>query len=312
MRISVLISTYDRPDDVVECVQSLLGGFETPDEIIVVDDGDTARTRERLAEAELFDAVDHIDGPEKNLPASRNAGIEAASGDIICFVDDDTIVSPNWLQQIHATYERENDITGVGGHVVNYNPERINKANINSFGYRMLTAVRKLFLLDKIGVVSPVGILWAPHTFMTPAEQDVEALQGCNMSFRSDVFDEFRFNEWYGTTGSSACEELDFCSQVSANGDRLVYNPRAVVVHKRTLNDESRAGTPNYENITNLTYCLLNNPKLGVLNYILFVASILVFSLLKLDAKYLMTVFKGTKRFLISDRRLDTNSKTGE
>lgn len=300
METSVVISTYGRPDDLVECVDSLLGGFLTPDEIIVVDDGDVERTHQRLADAELLDEVKHLQGPQKNLPASRNAGVRATSGDIVCFVDDDVVVPATWLREVVETYERNAEVMGVGGYVLNFNPKNVNKADMDSFGYRALTGVRLAFLLDKIGIISPVGVLWAPHVFMTSEERGVETLQGCNMTFRREVFERHSFDEWYGSSGSAACEEIDFCGRLSAAGARLVYNPRAAVVHKRTVSDDSRTGAPNYDNITNLTYFVLNSPKLGLANYFLFVAAIVAYAAVTRDTGYLRGIVDGTTEALRS------------
>lgn len=298
MNASVVIVTYDRQEDLVECVRSVLGGFEVPDEIIVVDDGDVERTARRLADHDLLDRVEHVEGPHAGLPASRNAGVELASGDVVCFVDDDVVVPPIWLREVMGTYERNPDATGVGGHVLNFNPERINKANVESFGYRALTAVRHLFAIEGVGVISPLGVLWAPHTFMRSGEQDVEAFQGCNMTFRRDALEEFRFDEWYGTTGSAACEELDLCTRVSAAGHRLVFNPRATVVHKRSPGATPRSEDPNYDNVTNLSYFVLNNPSFGYVNFVLFALAMTAYSLGKRDPAYVRHVGKGLLNYL--------------
>jgi GT2 family glycosyltransferase len=303
MRISAVIATCGRPNDVAECVESLLSGFETPEEIVVVDDGDVDETRAKFAERGVIEDVTHIEGAGKNVAAARNTGIRAASGDLICFVDDDVIVPPNWLEEILDTYDRHDDVMGVGGYVLNFNPKDINKANVESFGYRALTAFRHLFLQHKVGQISPVGILWSPHIFMTSELRNVEALQGCNMTFRSEVFEDVMFDEWYGTKGSSACEEQDFSSRVAAAGHRLVYNPHATVVHKRAVGDGSRRGDPNYDNITNLTYFVLRNPKLGVANYVLFVGAMLGYALASRDLGYARGIIRGTKAYIHNDER---------
>jgi GT2 family glycosyltransferase len=127
------------------------------------------------------------------------------------------------------------------------------------------------------------------------------------MTFRREAFDRHRFDEWYGTSGSSACEELDFCARLSADGYRLVYNPRASVVHKRTVSGDSRTRGPNYDNVSNLTYFVLETPKLGLTNYLLFVGAMLAYAALKRDPGYLDGVRRGTAAYLRARRESDTD-----
>lgn len=307
MKVSAVISTYDRQPDLVECIQSLVRGFERPDEIVVIDDGDVERTERYLAERDLLDRVEHVEGPSEGLPASRNVGVEVTTGDIVCFLDDDVVVPPIWLREVLDTYERNEGASGVGGHVLNFNPDGINKANMDSFGYRALTAARTLFLNDRIGDISPVGILWATHTLMGSKEHDVETLQGCNMTFRRDVFDEVQFDEWYGTSGSSACEELDLCARLAANGHRLIYNPQATVVHKRSKGPTPRAEGPDYGSVANLAYFVRNNPAFGVANFALFSAAIVTYALLNRDVEYVKQIAIGARHYRRQDEEGDAS-----
>jgi GT2 family glycosyltransferase len=304
MNLSIVVTTYDRQDDLIECIQSIDRQFEPPEEIIVVADGDISTTRNRL-EAAGFESVDCIAGKNEGLPAARNAGAAAATGDVIAFVDDDVVLPPNWSRELRWTYEQFPEAVGVGGYVLNYNPSGINKANVDSFGYRLLQGLRKTFLHRKVGHVSPIGILWAPHVFMTSDLRRVDSLQGCNMSFKSDVFDSYYFDEWYGTSGSAACEELDFCVRLSRNGNSLIYNPRMVTLHKRSLSGDTdtRAVEPNYGNMTNLTYFILNNTKMGLSNIVLFTAVMLLYAIIKRELGYLTAIQNGILAYRSAERR---------
>ena len=87
--ISVVIPTYNAADFIVESLASVAaqkGPFET--EIIVVDDGSTDDTRERVRS---FDAVQLIPQANAGPSAARNRGIEAALGDYVAFLDSDDL-----------------------------------------------------------------------------------------------------------------------------------------------------------------------------------------------------------------------------
>lgn len=298
MDLSVVVTTYNRPADLLECLQSLCRQLDRPEEVIVVDDGDTETIRQRLADAELADVI-HITGDGEGLAAARNRGAEAATGDVIAFVDDDVVLPPNWSRELLRTYEEHPDADGAGGYVLNYNPPGINKADLDSFSYRLFQSVRLSFFYDKLGMVSPVGLLWVPPLFMTADSRRVEALQGCNMSFRSDILERYSFHEWYGTSGSSAGEEVDLCARISHDGATLLYNPRAVALHKRSLDRDNgeRSGDPNYGNITNLTYLVLRHPDTGIANLLLLVFGIAAYSAFRADSNYLRAVKKGVVEY---------------
>lgn len=90
LTISVLISTYNRADLLPEALDSLLAQTRVPDEIVVVDDGSTDNTLDVL---KRYGApVRVISQKNRGLPAARNVGLQAATGDLIAFLDsDDTL-----------------------------------------------------------------------------------------------------------------------------------------------------------------------------------------------------------------------------
>jgi len=77
-RVSVIIPTYNSGPLVPEAVTSALGQTRAPAEVIVVDDGSTDDTAERLAQ--FGPPVRVILQPNGGASAARNRGLEAATG----------------------------------------------------------------------------------------------------------------------------------------------------------------------------------------------------------------------------------------
>ena len=94
MRISVIIPAFNAADMIVSCLQSVVGVGET--EVIVVDDGSSDGTA-GLVRSE-FPEVIVLQQPNKGVSAARNAGIQAATGDYLAFVDADDSLSHGALQ----------------------------------------------------------------------------------------------------------------------------------------------------------------------------------------------------------------------
>ena len=95
--ISVVISTYQRPEACERALRSVLSQTESPLEVLVCDDGSADETGTRMRDWELRDKrVRYLRVPHNSgTPATtRNLGIEHARGDWVAFLDDDD----EWLE----------------------------------------------------------------------------------------------------------------------------------------------------------------------------------------------------------------------
>lgn len=99
-RVSVVMPTYNRKDDAVECVESLLKSSWTDMEIIVVDNASIDGTSELLRDR--FGDRIRLVRSEENLYAGggRNLGAAHARGEWLVFVDSDNIVDPGMLDAL--------------------------------------------------------------------------------------------------------------------------------------------------------------------------------------------------------------------
>jgi GT2 family glycosyltransferase len=115
--LSVIVCTHDerRWEALSRAVASLRAQTRPIDEIIVVVDnnpGLLARVRSDVA-----DVVAVENRQSAGLSAARNAGVEAASGALLAFLDDDAAAAPDWIERL-ARACAEPDVLGAGGRVV--------------------------------------------------------------------------------------------------------------------------------------------------------------------------------------------------
>ncbi len=108
MRISVLITTYNRAALVGEAVESVLAQTRPADEIIVIDDGSTDDTAARLAA--FGDRIRVVAKDNGGVSSARNAGLAAASGDWITFLDDDDVWYPRRLEILQRDVRANPDV----------------------------------------------------------------------------------------------------------------------------------------------------------------------------------------------------------
>lgn len=96
MRISVIIPTYNRGPAILDALESVFAQTRPADEILVVDDGSTDGTAERLKP--FADRITYIHKQNAGVNAARNTAIEHATGDWLTFLDDDDLWMSNRLE----------------------------------------------------------------------------------------------------------------------------------------------------------------------------------------------------------------------
>lgn len=142
--ISVIVAAYNAEKDIRRCLDSICSQTFENLEIIVVNDGSTDQTLDILGEYENVDSrIKIIDQENQGAGKAKNAGLKAATGDYIAFVDsDDWIEKETFMESYGCTENGKIDM-------VVYNHNKI-------FPNRELRNVRKmkeeLIRMDDIGI----------------------------------------------------------------------------------------------------------------------------------------------------------------
>ncbi len=96
--ISVVVNTFNRRDELMVCIDSLLcQKTDAHYEIIVVDDASTDGTAALL---ETLPVITCRPASNEGLALGRNRGADAASGPLLAFLDDDELVGPAWIDAV--------------------------------------------------------------------------------------------------------------------------------------------------------------------------------------------------------------------
>lgn len=108
--VSVIIPTYNREGTIERSVKSVLEQTYQDFELIIVDDGSTDHTRERV-EAFKSEKIRYIEQKNAGAAAARNTGIMQARGSVIAFQDSDDYWHPDKLEkQMRALEKNKADI----------------------------------------------------------------------------------------------------------------------------------------------------------------------------------------------------------
>ncbi|WP_287584467.1 glycosyltransferase family 2 protein [Candidatus Borrarchaeum sp.] len=213
MDASIVISTYGRGQDVVDCINSLLNLNKHNFEIIVIESSPnvlTALDLKKRYKDNLLVRITHSKIPI-GLSRARNLGVLLAKNDIVVFIDDDCIACPNWLQNLLNVFNTKK--TGIVG-----------GRSIPLF----LTERVPRWLDDRL--TPAIGI-----SHFSNKRQKVEYVLGCNFAVRKELFNEMNlFREDLGRRGKLLLsnEEVEFCKRVKEAGYLVIYTPKAVVRHK--------------------------------------------------------------------------------
>jgi O-antigen biosynthesis protein len=117
--ISVIICTRDRPDQLDTCLRFLGRQAYPRFEVVVVDNAPTSDAVRTLVKANKGGVpFRYVAEPQSGLQRARNAGIAAASGDVIAFLDDDEEPDSHWLAGLARGFARGDDIGCVTGMVL--------------------------------------------------------------------------------------------------------------------------------------------------------------------------------------------------
>jgi len=128
---SVVVVTYNRPEDVRLCIDSLRQQEFDDYEVIVVDNGDADKKAAALA----GDVEVYVNCPMNFNPSeARNIGAHFAQGEILVFLDDDALVGPDYLVSIQEAF-KQHEILGLRGKILPKNSqERSDRVTIYDLG----------------------------------------------------------------------------------------------------------------------------------------------------------------------------------
>jgi len=123
---SVVVCTYKRPDSLMDTLRSVAAQSipRSDYEVLLVNNdpaedlGDIVEDLRRTHFSDNPERLRLIQCPLKGLSHARNAGISEARGVVVCFIDDDAVAAPDWIEATLAAYEENPDAGVVGGKIL--------------------------------------------------------------------------------------------------------------------------------------------------------------------------------------------------
>jgi GT2 family glycosyltransferase/ADP-heptose:LPS heptosyltransferase len=225
--VSIVIPHYTNYDMLIPCLSSIFRhGATHPFEVVVVADGCPVASARQLQAWRPTVRIVTLQ-PNRGFSGACNAGARAARGRYVVFLNDDTIVTPRWLDEMLALIENDVHIGIVGPKLVYPQTEEIqhcgtvfNETGLGEHIYRRL-----------------------PSNFAAANRpRFYRALTGACLLIETDFFLSLGgFDCAYQGTGG--CEDTDLCFKVLEQGRMVAYCPQSVVYHyegvTRGIHDDS-------------------------------------------------------------------------
>ncbi len=299
---AVIICTRNRLESLLACLESITEQTYPLMQLIIVDSSD--RPLNSMAEftdvftAERFPDTDLIYlHTQPGLTFQRNQGITCAKADVVFFFDDDTVLSPRYIEYLVERFKIHPEYGGGMGAI----------AGIRAIQRRPSDYLRRFFLLTRSAAEGRMQESGLPaHSHGRSEFMDVEILSGGLTAYRSCVFEEFTFDET--VTGYAYMEDVDFSYRVSRRY-KLFYDPRAIVEHRHTAigRDEIVANRKMF--LMNHHYFFFKNIYPGhhwyIIHYIWSVIGLFVIALLAKRWQSLLGYCQGVLEIMKGQLRRD-------
>ena len=209
-RFSIIIPTYNNTPVLKKCLNSLCRQAVDTSyfEVIVINDGDEEELPSKLESLGMQIALRCLRQAHRGPAAARNLGIQAARGEIILFLDDDSLPTENWLRSMMAAWERSDDVEGIGGFTAcEPGDSLVCKVNAEIFNWYL-----------RVNSDGRSSSFLSTH----------------NAGYRAAVLKQIgRFDERFlGAAG----EDRDLCLKITLAGGKLRLDETILVNHDRDLN----------------------------------------------------------------------------
>jgi O-antigen biosynthesis protein len=193
----VIVCSHNGGSTLRDCFEGL-SRLDYPDyEVIVVDDGSTDGV---IVGAEGY-GFRLIRTPNRGLGSARNTGLEAATGEIVAYIDDDAYPDPDWLRYLAAAFATSSH-AGIGGPNIPPPDDGTIAACVAASPGR------------------PIHVLLS--------DREAEHIPGCNMAFRKDALAAIGgFDPRFRAAG----DDVDVCWRLQERGWTLGFSPAAMVWH---------------------------------------------------------------------------------
>lgn len=224
MKSSIIIPVYNNLRLTLNCLESLAGSsyYKDDSEVIIVDDSSNDGTEEYFTqEKPVFPRlVYHRNRVNLKFAGACNAGAKRARGKYLIFLNNDTIVMPDWDKHLLDILENDRNAWIAGAKLL-YPDGTLQHAGVY------------------IPELTPqsFGHVYAGFPSCFPPANRAKELQcvtAACLAIRKEDFDSL---EGFDETYRNGCEDIDLCLRVIREGKKIIYQPASEVIHLESMSE---------------------------------------------------------------------------
>ncbi|WP_238321799.1 glycosyltransferase family 2 protein [Carnobacterium jeotgali] len=158
--VSVIVPVYNVEMYIEECLDSIVKQTYRELQIIVVDDGSTDMSNQKVKPYLSDSRIQFIEQANKGLSGARNTGLEVASGEYVLFVDSDDYLEANAIKELVYLMEKDQvDLIRFNGRAFLDELNEPIEQNNYDFSHRLKEGIlytQNLFEVNRRTFASPV------------------------------------------------------------------------------------------------------------------------------------------------------------
>jgi GT2 family glycosyltransferase len=217
-KVDIIIPTYKNLTGLKQCLESIRTCTKEFYNIIIINNGDSQELHEFLT---LQKDITYIKKSRLNFAQAVNIGIKQGNSKYVMILNDDTIVSHNWLTHLISTLQ-DNTIGAVGP------LSNCDKSWLHNIDIRINT----LSLLPGCHEFSEITpLIPAIYSYVSPHTQVLDHLEWiafyCTITTRDVIKQVGLLNEEFTNSG----EDVDYCSRIKKAGYKIAQNYNSFVFH---------------------------------------------------------------------------------
>lgn len=238
MKFSLIVCTYMRPVSLLNLLDSVKKQSLYPNEILIID-GSTNNETKKALEKKSYENLNYflVNDENRGLTRQRNFGISKVSShsEVICFLDDDTIVEFDYFLEIINEFKKSTNTVGVSGIAINENRwikkqkgKKYSKIKFYEFEEFVYPEGLRNVIRNILGLQSNLSSGKMPEFSngrncgfpLNDKSYEVDLLIGMSFSFRRIVFETNKFSTYF--EGYGLYEDADYSIRALKFGKNIV------------------------------------------------------------------------------------------
>lgn len=209
--VSIIVPIYKVKDYLDECVQSIVDQTYRNLEIILVDDGSPDACPQMCDDwAKKDNRIKVVHKPNGGLSSARNAGLDVAKGEYLCFVDSDDFITQDYVEVMYKRIVNDDTVGIVSGMIYRFTDGRT-------------TTFNKTWIHNQEKKTDPTD-------FVVSCINQSVSYTAWNKMFRSDLLKKVRFRE--GRTNEDTLFMYDLGKAIKFTNYSMIEIPTYVYYYR--------------------------------------------------------------------------------